>query len=178
MNPSSDVFAWSILAATFLGPIAAVLVTRYVDRLREKTARRLSIFRTLMATRRAALSPEHIAALNQVELDFAKDTGVMVAYRNYMRHLSTPFDAKDNDRVAHERQSLRTKILSEMAKSLHIRVEQLDIFEGGYIPQGHIDIEREQTAIRRLLTEIADGKRSFPIEIRAGELPEAPTQKP
>ena len=124
-----------------------------------------------MATRRASLSPEHIAALNQIELDFQKDSRVMTVYRDYMRHLSTPFDRKDNDRVARERQSLRTKILSEMAKSLHIKVEQLDIFEGGYVPQMHVDIEMQQTVIRQLFAEIADGKRALPIEIRSGELP-------
>lgn len=89
-----------------------------------------------------------------------------------MKNLATSFDPKDNDRIAHERQALRTKILSEMAKSLHIKVEQLDIFEGGYVPQGHIDIEREQAAIRRLLSEMADGKRSLPIEIRSVAAPE------
>jgi hypothetical protein len=166
MSPTSEIFGWSILLATFLGPIAAVLVTRFVDRLRENNARRFSIFRTLMATRRSALSLEHIAALNQIELDFQKDAKVMTAYQAYMRHLGTPFDPKDNDRITHERQSLRTKILSEMAKSLRIKVEQLDIFEGGYVPQGHIDIEREQASIRRLLSAIADGSRSFPIEVR------------
>src|ERR1700733_7803431 len=171
MNPTSEVFGWSILVATFLGPVAAVLMTRYVDRLREKQARRLAIFRTLMATRRSFLSPEHISALNQVELDFQKDDGVMAAYRNYMKPLGTSFDyPKENDRVTRERQSLRTKILSEMAKSLRIHVEQLDIFDGGYVPQGHVDIERQQAAIRRLLTEIADGQRSLPIEIKSGEL--------
>jgi Family of unknown function (DUF6680) len=94
MNPTAEIFGWSIFAATFLGPIAAVLVTRSVDRLREKGARRLSIFRTLMATRRSVLSLEHIAALNQVALDFQKDVRVMTAYKNYMRHVSTPFDPK------------------------------------------------------------------------------------
>jgi hypothetical protein len=177
MNPTSEIFGWAILAATFLGPVAAVLVTRYVDRLREKNARRLSIFRTLMATRRTFLSLEHIAALNQIELDFQKDIPVIAAYKNLMIRLNTPFDRTDIDRGTRESQSLRTKLLSEMAKSLGIRVEQLDIFEGGYVPQGHVDIEREQAAIRRLLTEIADGKRSLPIEIRAGELPPGPIQK-
>jgi hypothetical protein len=118
MNPTSEIFGWSILAATFIGPIAAVLMTRYIDQLRERGARRLWIFRTLMATRRTWLSPEHIAALNQIELDFQNATGVMNAYRMYMRHLATPFEPKDEDRVAHERQSMRTKILSAMAKTL------------------------------------------------------------
>jgi hypothetical protein len=171
MNPTSNVFGWAILAATFLGPIAAVLITRYIDWLREKNARRLAIFRTLMATRRTTLSLDHISALNQVELDFQKDRSVMDAYRAYMRNLSTPFDPKDNDRIAQERQSLRTKILSEMAKVLRIHVEQLDIFEGGYIPQRHVDIETEQSAIRQLLIELVEGKRPLPIQIQAGELP-------
>lgn len=177
MNPTSELFGWSIFAATFLGPIAAVLMTRFVDQLRENNARRLAIFRTLMATRRSFLSMEHIGALNQVELDFQKDKSVMTAYRNYMRHLSTPFDTKDNDRITQERLSLRTKILSEMAKSLRIKVEQLDIFEGGYMPQRYVDIETEQAAIRRLLVELVEGKRPLPIEIRTGELPPTPQSK-
>jgi hypothetical protein len=176
MNPTSEIFGWSILAATFLGPIAAVLITRYIDQLRERSGRRLWIFRTLMATRRTWLSPEHIAALNQVELDFQSATGVMNAYRMYMKHLATPFEPKENDRVVRERQSMRTKMLSEMATALRIRVEQLDIFEGGYIPQGHVDIEREQAAIRRLLSEIADGKRSLPIEVRTASAPQLPME--
>jgi hypothetical protein len=151
-------------------------MTRYIDQLRERGARRLWIFRTLMATRRTWLSPEHIAALNQIELDFQNATGVMNAYRMYMRHLATPFEPKDEDRVAHERQSMRTKILSAMAKTLGIRVEQMDIFEGGYVPQGHVNIEREQAAIRKLLSEIADGKRSLPIEVHPAGLQQTPTE--
>jgi len=116
MNPNSPNFGWAILAATFLGPIAAILVTRYVDRLRERSARRLAIFRTLMATRRSFLSLDHISALNQIELDFQKDKAVMDVYATYMKHLGTPFDPKDNDRIARERQSLRTKMLSKWQK--------------------------------------------------------------
>ena len=51
MNPSSDLFGWAILIATFVGPIAAVLVTRLIDAQREEYQRRLTIFRTLRATR-------------------------------------------------------------------------------------------------------------------------------
>jgi hypothetical protein len=71
---------------------------------------------------------------------------------------------------------MRTKILSAMAKTLGIRVEQMDIFEGGYVPQGHVNIEREQAAIRKLLSEIADGKRSLPIEVHPAGLQQTPTE--
>jgi len=129
-----------------------------------------------MATRRSFLSLDHISALNQIELDFQKDKAVMDVYATYMKHLGTPFDPKDNDRIARERQSLRTKMLSEMAKALRIHVEQLDIFEGGYVPQRHVDIETEQAAIRHLLVELVEGKRPLPIEIRGGSLPQNPKE--
>jgi len=71
MNPNSEVFGWAILVATFVGPIAAVIITRWIDAAREKTQRRLVIFRTLMATRAVGLNPERVAALNMIQIDFA-----------------------------------------------------------------------------------------------------------
>jgi hypothetical protein len=53
-----------------------------------------------------------------------------------------------------------------MAKVMRIRIEQLDILEGGYIPQAAMDVEQQNQLIRRLFTEIVSGDRTFPVEIR------------
>jgi hypothetical protein len=45
------------LIALVGGPVTAVLLTRYVDQNREKSGRRMDVFRTLMRTRRAPKSP-------------------------------------------------------------------------------------------------------------------------
>jgi len=163
--PESSFFAWSILAATFCGPIFAVLLTRFVDYRRDQHQRRLHILRTLMATRRTILAPEHIAALNLIEIEYLGKAKVIEAWKAYLRHLSTPFGPNDSDRVARERENLRVKLLSEMATILGYKIEQLDIIAGGYIPQWLVDVESEQQAIRRLFAEIAAGSKSLPIEI-------------
>ena len=64
---------WSIAiiaAATLLGPVLAVQAQKWLERGRAIKERRLTIFRTLMATRAAMLSPSHVEALNAVPVDF------------------------------------------------------------------------------------------------------------
>ena len=55
-----------IAGATLLGPIFAVQAQKWLEAGREKKARMLAIFRTLMATRAALLSQAHVEALNSV----------------------------------------------------------------------------------------------------------------
>ena len=119
-----------------------------------------------MSTRRAFLSQDHVNALNLIELEFHGETKVIDAWNAYLKHLSAPFDPKDGERVARERQGLLTKILSAMSTVIGINIEQLDIFEGGYIPQRAVDVETQQLAALGLLADIAQGKRALPIEIK------------
>jgi hypothetical protein len=66
LDPTSTVFGWAIFVATFAGPVAAVIVTRWIDSQRDEYQRRLGIFRTLMATRAIGLSPDRVAALGHL----------------------------------------------------------------------------------------------------------------
>ena len=63
---------------------------------------------------------------------------------------------KDQDR-------LLTKLLDQMAKSLKFKIEQLDLFDGGYTPRGWEDNEGQQQALRSLLIQVLRGKRAVPI---------------
>ncbi|MCC7267939.1 MAG: hypothetical protein IT546_11435 [Caulobacteraceae bacterium] len=44
-------------------------------------------------------------------------------------------------------------------------MEQLEIFEGGYSPQGWNDELIEQRAVRRYIIDLALGRRSWPISV-------------
>ncbi len=50
-----------------------------------------------------------------------------------------------------------------MATALDFEVEQLEIFRGGYAPQGWLDDEQVQREIRRNLLEVLTGRRAFPV---------------
>ena len=69
------------------------------------------------------------------------------------------------NRIFTERQALLAKLLHCMAKALGFKIEQLEIFEGGYTPQGWADDDLEARIVRRLFVEVAAGRRSFPIAV-------------
>jgi hypothetical protein len=53
---------WVIAGCTLLGPVLAVQAQKWVEGFREKKARRLTIFRTLMTTRAMVLNPNYVEA--------------------------------------------------------------------------------------------------------------------
>jgi hypothetical protein len=178
------VFDWRTLLAIVLGPLFGVWVTRHLQDRALYRELRMDIFRTLMRTRRTPMFPEHVGALGLVEIEFAKDKEVIGAWRDLFNHLGAEHpckrdevmevanqeDAGERDhrysiRLHLERQSLLAKVLHAVANSLGFKIDQLEIFEGGYTPQGWSDTEGDQTAIRRFAAQLATGRRVLPIAV-------------
>jgi hypothetical protein len=157
-----QMMASAIVFATLLGPVLAVLVTRFVDSRRQRTARKLEVFRAMLRSRRSPLSPEYVTALNMVELEFAGVESVLRAYKSLFDHYQTQQQRPDwHDRL----RGLIARLLNAMAKDLKYDMEQLDVLEGGYLPQAWGKIEEDNTAIREALADVARGKKAFPVII-------------
>ena len=120
-----------------------------------------------MRTRRMRLSQDHVGALNLVEIEFREDRPVIDAWKAYWSHLAKPYPLNESktiqDQYSHERNSLYTKLLDAIAKALHFDIEQLEIFEGGYVPQGWEDDWASQLQIRALLLDTLSVKLLIPI---------------
>ncbi|HCR85159.1 MAG TPA: hypothetical protein DIV86_00620 [Alphaproteobacteria bacterium] len=159
---------WFNMLAILLGPVIAVIMTRIIDDSRAEQSRRLDIFRTLMRTRKMPIHVDHVGALNLIEVEFIENKKVITAWKEYLKNLGEDLPAieqKDKyDAALKKRDSLLTKLISEIAKILNIRIEQLDILEGNYIPQGWHDDDLEQRIVRRSLLNILTGR--APILIR------------
>jgi hypothetical protein len=63
---------WAVVLATATGQVAAVLITFWRERRASIRARRLEIFRTLMATRQVGISAQHVNSLNLIEARFLR----------------------------------------------------------------------------------------------------------
>ncbi|WFS00171.1 DUF6680 family protein [Rhizobium tumorigenes] len=164
--------AWSVVLATFLGPILAVFVTRWVDDRRSKTTRKLDTFRVLIRTRRSQLSPDFVAALNMVEIDYHNAPKVQIIYADLMRQLNTkPTEANWHERT----ERLVARLINAMGQNVGYSMEQLDILEGGYIPQGMVDEEQLQHLLRRSLLNIFNGGQPLPVTIVSPPPPQADT---
>ena len=173
------------IVALFLGPALAVFIARWMEYRRAKYERRMDIFRTLMRTRRTRLLPDHVSALNLVEIEFRKNRNVIAAWRTYSENLGTeqPRRADEsvlenfsdeerrmreeryNTRLMKEREKLLATLLHAIALSLNYKVEALEIFEGGYSPQGWADVEMQQEAIRRYMVDLYLGNRALPVVV-------------
>ena len=111
------------------------------------------------------LNPDHVGALNLVEIEFYGQKPVIDAWKAYWSHLGkrVPADQPERDVFFKERESLLTKLLHAMARSLDFQIEQLDIFEGGYVPQGWEEEEQLTRLTRFLLLDVLNGKRGIPV---------------
>jgi hypothetical protein len=121
-----------------------------------------------MATRRTFISPEKAVALNMVEIEFYGIQSVQEVHREVMAHINSPRPLPDNWNDRHR--ALLTRLLSEIAQVLGYKLQQLDVLEGGYYPQGLADMEVEQQAVRRSIIEVLSGRRPL------GVSPAAPVQ--
>jgi hypothetical protein len=67
-----------------------------------------------------------------------------------------------------------------MAKVLDYSLQQLDVLEGGYHPQGFVDIELEQQALRRELIQVFSGNRPLSVSpaVQAPSYPFPPPPAP
>jgi hypothetical protein len=151
----------AIVIATFAGPIGAVIVTRWIDKKRALQNRQLDVFRALMRTRKNAIQLDHVNALNLVEIEFHNVEPVLSAYRDLMRHINSGGVADEQWITKHR--SFLTKLLSAMATHLGYKIQQLDVFEGGYYPSGWGQESEQQLAMRLGLLELLSGKRSLPV---------------
>ena len=156
------------IAAVFLWPVFAVLVACCIDKLRADKARKLDIFRTLMRTRGIQLHPDHVGALNLLGVEFRNHRDVMKAwkaYRTKLREEMPPIEQKNRyDVFVEDRDALLAELIDEIAKVLGIKIKQLDIFKGHYLPLGWAEAEWEQTLARRGLIDVLYGKRAISIQ--------------
>lgn len=163
---------WLVIIAIIIAPVLAVQIQKYMERRKEKSLRKMQIFKTLMATRATPLSPLHVEALNMVDIEFYKDKKIINAWKLLMDNfLNYPQDLKDPDygsklsASAEKSKELLTDLLYEMSKTLDYDFDKVHLKRGAYIPKGHADIELEQNIIRRGFVEIFVGKRSIPINV-------------
>jgi len=171
-------FSITTIIAVLLGPILAVWITRIIDDRRAQQARKMDVFRTLMRTRRTPIHFDHVGALNLVEVEFVDHPKVVEAWKSYLKNLGEelpPLEQKDRyDKALKDRDALLTKLIYEVSVVLKFKVQQLDILEGNYVPQGWHDDDSEQKLVRRHLIDVLSGRAPLTIRPEMTQIPNSP----
>lgn len=180
-----------MIIAVILAPLVALRVEKCLEKNVDKKERKLNIFKTLMATRGKGLDPRHVEALNMIDLEFYGDKDVTDSWKEYLDHLihwPTPPDLEGkSDEIKRDKQSeykaklesswkkresLLAELLFTMAKALNYSFDKTYIKRSIYSPQGHADIENEQTRLRRASIDLLEGRLTLPVINVTAELSE------
>ncbi|HUW83635.1 MAG TPA: DUF6680 family protein [Phycisphaerae bacterium] len=159
-----------MIVAILVAPFLAVFAQRQIDLWRERRQRKLWVFKTLMATRGRTLSPEHVQALNMIELEFQKpsEKPILLAWKEYHDHLNSyPREGENQkERAAvwtQRTDQLLATLLIAMGKTCGYEFDTVQIRKGVYSPQGHATAEFELQVVRRLVMEWLAGNRSVSV---------------
>lgn len=169
---------WLIVMATLSGPVLAVQAQKWIERIRERRLQKRMLFDTLMATRAARLAPEHVRALNSIDLVYygrrrlgrtKREQAVLDAWREYHDHLSTPYSQEGFPVWVARGAELFTNLLFAMAQELGMKFDRVQLTKGAYTPVAHGQLEDDQHLIRKFLLELLSGARQLRVDAGNGE---------
>lgn len=160
---------WLMIVVVLLAPIVAVQVQKILEHYREDRARKLTVFKTLMATRADTVSPKHVQALNMIDLEFQGKNckSVTDSWKTYLDHLFhfPKDDEKQQALWAERRVDLLAKLLMEMGKSLGYSFDEVHVRRAIYAPEAHAKIESENLLIRQGLLRLLYGDAHLKMDI-------------
>ena len=168
---------WSVIGATVLGPILAVQAQKAVEAFRERRERKTRLFEQLMATRASRVAPEHVRALNMIDLVFygertlgvqrrsAKEQRILDSWKEYLDHLNNRGEddqimqwlAKGDERF--------TNLLYAIAEDIGFRFDRVQLKRGSYSPIAHGELEAEQAELRRATLSLVTGKHALKMNV-------------
>lgn len=118
----------------------------------------------LMATRKLAISNEHVNAVNLIEVDFYKCPSVDAAWNTYKNHLNDRSKPED-DAWRDKRDNLLARLLCEMGKVLKFEMPAIEIFQSGYAPEGWVYRDTRAGAIAEYIVALSTGKAVLPMNV-------------
>ena len=159
-----------IVTSTFLGPIIAVQLQKFIEKSSEKRQKRDGLFKSLMSTRAVrAGSNEHVQSLNMIDLFFdsksTKDKNVRNAWKLYFDSLQQRIDPRAPDTAVNIEKTvdLLVDLLYAMSQAFGYEFDKVQIKRGAYYPQAHQDDAAARQIIRDSLVRIATGQSAFPV---------------
>jgi hypothetical protein len=169
------------IAAIIYGPIKAVDIARRRDLERDADARKRQILSTLMRTRKTNMNPEHVGALNQIQLEFFNHPTVITAYRNYIANLSETVPPPGNalDNFMTRRSDRFFDLLHAVAAASEVLIDRHDLDRLAYMPFGWQTEQNEIQVFRTSLIEVLQGRKALNmVNVPPSAAPAQPTYNP
>jgi hypothetical protein len=172
-----------MLVAVLVAPFLAVFIQRHLDIQREKRGRKMWVYRTLMSTRASRVAPEHVQALNMIDLEFTAssegETALRTIWKEYLNHLGELNGLSPEERQkraiawSDKCNDFLAELLHKMGLCVGYNLDKVYLKKGIYSPQAHSQQDLEAQVIRRLVIEILLGQRHLATDTRIIPIDEA-----
>jgi len=140
-----------------------------------------------MATRLSRVSPEHVQALNMIDLAFnggkrrrqsGSEKKITDTWKIYLDHLnSLDADPKNLDAWSAKGDDLFVDLLQRIAEHLAYDFDRVHLRKGIYTPRARGEEELEQYFIRKEFVKIFQGQSAFPMRVTEFPYDEEAAQK-
>lgn len=172
-----DITSLAVIVVTLLGPVLAVQAQKAVERARERYGRKSWVFHSLMATRSARVSADHVQALNMIDLIFygrrilgihrrsKTETAVLDAWHEYLDHLNTKYEKENLALWITKGDELFVNLLYSLAVDVGYRFDRVQLKKGAYSPVAHGELEIEQQQLRKLAIDLFSGIQPLRMEV-------------
>ena len=186
--------------AILVAPFAGICAYGKIEDRKKTYNRKLDIFKTLMATRATVLSPEHVGALNRIDIEFTEDDEkpIRQAWAAYLDHLSNGPQLPNSPPAGSNEETYRTyqddyrqyqtrqetwndgsrdrlaTLLSKMGENFGYDFDEGKIKRAAYRPQHHESIELAQNQLLVYAGDVFSGRR--PLSMTVENWPE-PTEE-
>jgi len=172
----------AIVLATLFSPLIAVQVQKFIEKITERRTAQKRIFYVLMGTRATRVAPDHVQALNMIDLEFsgagwrgqsAKEREVINRWRDYPDHLNAPGADDQNEARAEawiaRSDELFTDLLEALSGCLGYSFNRVELRRGIYRPRAHGIADTRQEVIQRALADVLTGQ--TPLAMRVTDFP-------
>lgn len=151
--------------ATFRAPVIALRIQRRLDEEKEKTGRKLWIFKTLMSYRATRLNANFVQALNMIDIEFTKpnEKKIRDSWKELLDHYTTWGGKSEQQRKVDEKNDIErsndllAELLVRMGETLDFSFDKVYVKKAFYYPEGLGNIEAEQHALRRSVLALLSG---------------------
>ena len=149
--------------AIVLGPRFAVNWSHQAEEQREARKRKLAVVANLMRTRGMFVHPDHVGALNLLQLEFYENSEIIRRYKLYLSNLEEPLPAAGNDlgNFLRRRRELFFDLLHDMTKAVNCPIDRYELERLPYLPTGWEVDDQENRTFRRGIIELLEGKRAL-----------------
>ncbi len=157
------------IIAIIVGPIIAVCITRYFDDRREHRRRKFDIFHSLMRTRSMTFHPDHIMALNLIQVEFHKNDKVVQAYTTYLplfKQQSISDDAELPNNFSEQIENALFNLISEIGKDLGHNYDKMELKNLSHGVPEWLEDDQTVKSVWKMLKKLLDGEGELPVKLK------------